>query len=375
MKKITPGALVLGGVCILILAFLVSKSFFTPRVEGGSARKIAGEKYLAANRVRPGVTEWSTGEQFEVLKKGEGVPLTDNDVIIGNWYRVNFDGQPIYDGTSMLVLRAVSDFSLAAFSDALKMIRVGGKVRVSIPWNRKTSGEFVSGNGPIYPDETAVWEMTVLKLGTQRERAEFYKKVDTETANFLIFNVCGGDDPDLLTPGDWSLAVRGVLNPAEFGVDPEKTVPITLVSSVSRSGPGKGGRVRKRWEWVGPCTGFFVRPEIETCDPQKIGEYIYGSGTGGMDWSDSYEALSTLDKNFDGAISGRELDEVSIWVDGNTNGTPDSGEVKKASDLLDRINVRPLRVSHTDFMCKGDGVVFKDGKRGSSWGWSTRGID
>jgi hypothetical protein len=118
-----------------------------------------------------------------------------------------------------------------------------------------------------------------------------------------------------------------------------------------------------------------VLPEILACAPEKIGEYIYGSGTGGQDWMGSYEALSLLDEDKNGWLEGNELANVSIWADINTNGKPEEGEVRHTKDLVERISVRPARVSRTDFMRRADGVVFKNGTKGSTWDWAMRGVD
>ncbi len=345
------------------------------RKKGGeSEMKLEGILYLEQNRDKPGVTSWTTGEQFEVLKRGEGERLKSGDYFVGVMRRVDFTGRPIFDSTGMLTIRSVDDFSLDALTYALSEVGVGGRVKVSIPWDRKLGGEFVSPEGPIFPDETVVWELSVLRKSDKAERKMFLENAYVETASALICNICGADEPDLLTKGSWSLGDRGVLDPWNFEVKIEDTVPITLVSSVNRSAD-KGGIVRTRWEWVGPCTGIFVLPEILACAPEKIGEYIYGSGTGGQDWMGSYEALSLLDEDKNGWLEGNELANVSIWADINTNGKPEEGEVRHTKDLVERISVRPARVSRTDFMRRADGVVFKNGTKGSTWDWAMRGVD
>lgn len=334
----------------------------------------AGERYLDANSNRPGIDIWPTGEQFEVLDSGRGEKLTKGDYFVGNWLRVDFSGAPIFDGTGMLTIRLVDDFSLSALSYALTQIGVGGRVKVSIPWNRKGDGEFVSPEGPIFPDETVVWELSVLRKVDKGERELFTRGAHTEIASALVFNTCGYDEPDLLTKGSWNLADRGVLDPWNFAVRREDTVHIPLVSSTQRSWD-KGDIRRNRWEWVGSCTGIFVLPGISNCKPEEIGEYIYGSGTGGQDWFGSYEAISMLDKDGNGWLEGEELAAVAVWVDGNKNGKPEEVEVRAAGSFIDRVSVKPLRVSRTAFARMGDGVIFKDGTKSSTWCWLTRGID
>jgi hypothetical protein len=48
-------------------------------------------------------------------------------------------------------------------------------------------------------------------------------------------------------------------------------------------------------------------------------------------WTNGYEALATFDKNGDGAVSGDELSEISLWFDKNRDGVSQEGEVKRAT--------------------------------------------
>jgi hypothetical protein len=44
-------------------------------------------------------------------------------------------------------------------------------------------------------------------------------------------------------------------------------------------------------------------------------------------WQNGFEALGTLDTNFDGRINGKELDDLSLWFDRNQNAKSEPGEV------------------------------------------------
>lgn len=50
-------------------------------------------------------------------------------------------------------------------------------------------------------------------------------------------------------------------------------------------------------------------------------------------WENGYEALSSLDTNSDGEVSGKELDGIVLWFDNNRDGISDKGEVKKLSEV------------------------------------------
>ncbi len=48
----------------------------------------------------------------------------------------------------------------------------------------------------------------------------------------------------------------------------------------------------------------------------------------GTPWRDGYEALSKMDKNLDGEVSGAEIKDLALWFDNNQDGISQDGEVK-----------------------------------------------
>lgn len=80
-------------------------------------------------------------------------------------------------------------------------------------------------------------------------------------------------------------------------------------------------------------------------DPENKGNItsaaqLFGNWTHGgkqtnppVPWQNGYEALATFDKNGDGAVSGDELSEISLWFDKNRDGVSQDGEVKRASNV------------------------------------------
>lgn len=53
----------------------------------------------------------------------------------------------------------------------------------------------------------------------------------------------------------------------------------------------------------------------------------------GTPWKDGYEALSKMDKNLDGKVSGAELKDLALWFDKNQDGISQKGEVKTLSEV------------------------------------------
>ena len=66
-------------------------------------------------------------------------------------------------------------------------------------------------------------------------------------------------------------------------------------------------------------------------------------------WRDPFEALATLDRNRDSAVSGRELQVVSLWFDTNREGQAQAGEVSPAASVgLAEVSLRGNPQSTSD---------------------------
>jgi hypothetical protein len=91
-----------------------------------------------------------------------------------------------------------------------------------------------------------------------------------------------------------------------------------------------------------------------------------------VQWTNGYEALATFDKNGDGAVSGDELSEISLWFDKNRDGVSQEGEVKRATSAgVTHLYLKADReVDGGPFATKGytrtENGVAKDG---SSFDW------
>jgi tetratricopeptide (TPR) repeat protein len=62
------------------------------------------------------------------------------------------------------------------------------------------------------------------------------------------------------------------------------------------------------------------------------GFQLFGTYTFFLFWKNGYEALSSLDDNFDGKLDGTELQNLSIWQDLNCDGKSDKSEVHPLAD-------------------------------------------
>lgn len=81
-------------------------------------------------------------------------------------------------------------------------------------------------------------------------------------------------------------------------------------------------------------------------------------------WADGFEALSVLDKNGDGIISGDELDSLGLWFDRNQNGKSEPGEVIpiKEKGILELRYRNTFKDSLGNIRLKSGYTVFHEGK-------------
>jgi hypothetical protein len=59
---------------------------------------------------------------------------------------------------------------------------------------------------------------------------------------------------------------------------------------------------------------------------------MFGNVTFWLFWETGYDALTSLDDNGDGVLTGDDLKGLAIWHDANGNGICDPGEVKPLSE-------------------------------------------
>lgn len=130
-----------------------------------TTNKIEGERFLAQNKAKPGVTTTASGLQYKVLKQGTGPRprLTDKVTVHYEGKLINgtvFDssikrGQPIsFDVTGVI----------PGWTEALQLMPVGSAWQLFIPSNL-AYGEHPRPGGPIGPNAVLTFEVQLLKIG------------------------------------------------------------------------------------------------------------------------------------------------------------------------------------------------------------------
>lgn len=123
-----------------------------------------------------------------------------------------------------------------------------------------------------------------------------------------------------------------------------------------------------RWTWVKPDTALLV------WDPERTGRItsgrqLFGNATWWLLFRHGYEALDALDDNRDGRIAGKELRGLSLWLDRDSDGVSDPGEVEP----VETFGIAELSAAISGFdgatPMNAAGVRFHDGRVLPTYDW------
>jgi FKBP-type peptidyl-prolyl cis-trans isomerase FklB len=133
--------------------------------KAAAGNKVEGERYLAANKTRPGVITLPSGLQYKILKQGTGPKPKATDTVT-----VHYEGKLI-DGTifdSSLKRGQPASFGVSqvipGWIEALQLMPVGSTWQLTIPSNLAYGANPRPG-GPIGPNAVLTFEVQLLKIG------------------------------------------------------------------------------------------------------------------------------------------------------------------------------------------------------------------
>ena|GEM_PF-328494 len=92
-----------------------------------------------------------------------------------------------------------------------------------------------------------------------------------------------------------------------------------------------GSGIQRRWTWITPNAGWLVHAPHGS-RPISSALQMFGNVTFWLFWENGYQALQALDDNGDAILNGRELEDLAIWQDSNSNGKAESGEVRPLAE-------------------------------------------
>ena len=124
--------------------------------------KVAGEKWLAANKNKAGVKTLPSGVQYKVIKEGKGAMPQDTSTVVVNYEGKTIDGK-VFDSSykrgEPITLKA--NQVIKGWTEALTMMPVGSKWEVCIPQYLGYGGRQA---GQIKPFSTLVFTVELVDI-------------------------------------------------------------------------------------------------------------------------------------------------------------------------------------------------------------------
>ncbi len=163
-----------------------------------------------------------------------------------------------------------------------------------------------------------------------------------------------------------------VVSPILMALEPDVPFRQLTDTNVSVCFDLDGCGVQQGWAWITPKAGWLV------FDPERSGRIdsalqMFGNVTFWVFWPNGYEALSALDDNQDGLLSGDELRGLAVWNDRNCDGVSDPGEVVPVEVLGIRgISCRCERDAN-GILWNAAGVVLSNGETRPTYDWMVPG--
>ncbi|HEX4292605.1 MAG TPA: FKBP-type peptidyl-prolyl cis-trans isomerase [Rhizomicrobium sp.] len=140
----------------------------------------ANAAYLADNAKKPRVVIRPSGLQYTIVHNGYGKrPLPTDMVTV--YYTGSLINGTVFDGTEASLPRQfkVTDL-IPGWTEALELMREGDQWHIIVPPNL-AYGSRGAGGGTIPPNQTLVFDLTLITVTTPKEDPD--KKPDTSTGN------------------------------------------------------------------------------------------------------------------------------------------------------------------------------------------------
>lgn len=146
-------------------ANLVLQDYFTKLNNKAQEANIGtGMKFLEENAKKEGVVTTSTGLQYTVITKGDGVQPKETDNVTVHYHGTLLDGT-VFDSSVERGQPATFPVNgvIPGWVEALQLMNVGSKYKLFIPSNL-AYGERGAG-GAIGPNATLIFEVELISIG------------------------------------------------------------------------------------------------------------------------------------------------------------------------------------------------------------------
>lgn len=128
-----------------------------------------GEKFLAENKAKEGVTTLASGLQYKIIKKGTGAIPTAEDTVVTDYTGKLINGQ-VFDSSIQRGQPATFPVKgvISGWTEALQLMPVGSKWELYIP-AKLAYGERGAGQ-MIAPNSALIFEIELLDIKPQKSK-------------------------------------------------------------------------------------------------------------------------------------------------------------------------------------------------------------
>jgi FKBP-type peptidyl-prolyl cis-trans isomerase len=139
--------------------------------EKGKKNAEEGEKFMAANKAKPGVVTTESGLQYRVITEGKGPKPVATDTVMVDYKGTLLDGT-VFDTTEGRQPAALNlSYVVPGFSEALKLMPVGSKWEIFIPGSLGYGAREAAG-GKIGPNQTLKFEIDLKEIKKEEKKPE-----------------------------------------------------------------------------------------------------------------------------------------------------------------------------------------------------------
>jgi len=174
---------------------------------------------------------------------------------------------------------------------------------------------------------------------------------------------------------DLKFKVRILVTPIILSLSPGRSLADLLDPTIESKFDLDGTGRPQKYPWLKPDTAILVWDSKHT-GAITSGRQLFGTVTWWMFWDNRYSALSALDDNGDGWLTGRELEGLALWFDRNQNGVSDPGEVVPiAQTEITAIHVRADSRREGQSWKSSQGIKLRGGSVLPTWDWVVAPMD
>ncbi|MDQ6992305.1 MAG: FKBP-type peptidyl-prolyl cis-trans isomerase [Mariprofundus sp.] len=157
----------------------VKQAFFKKQAEkkaieqkaAGDKNKVAGEKFLAENGKKKGVTVTASGLQYEVLRAADGAKPAATDTVKVHYRGTLLDGT-VFDSSYKRGQPITFPLNgvIKGWTEGVQLMHVGSKYKFVIPSDLAYGAR--GAGATIAPNSTLIFEVELLDIETKKDKAK-----------------------------------------------------------------------------------------------------------------------------------------------------------------------------------------------------------